>query len=84
MNDKDELSPGDWDDLVSSTDEVRAVKYTQQDIDAAVLEEREACANLCIAVREQDVEGGNDSYIEGRQMGATRCMNAIKMRSTAL
>lgn len=43
--------------------------------------EREACAEVCAAVREQDARGGNDSYFEGRQMGATVCMNGIRRRS---
>lgn len=43
--------------------------------------EREACAKVCDDVRNQDARGGNDSYLEGRQMGATVCMNTIRKRS---
>ena len=40
------LTANEWDDLASSTNKVRAVKYTQRDIDAAVLAEREACKGM--------------------------------------
>jgi hypothetical protein len=48
---------------------------------AATLFEREECAKVCEVVIAQDVIGSNDSYIEGRQMGATVCMNSIRKRS---
>lgn len=35
---------GDWDDMIESVNELRAVKYTQADIDAAVDAERERWA----------------------------------------
>ena len=54
-----------------------------QILEAACAAEREACAKVCLDVRDQDVRGGNDSYLEGRQMGATVCMNTIRMRSNA-
>jgi hypothetical protein len=43
------LSGNDWDDLIESANELRAVKFTQSDIDAAVAAEREACKKICAA-----------------------------------
>ena len=44
----------------------------------SLAKERERCAKVCENVRDQDARGGNDSYLEGRQMGATVCMNTIR------
>ena len=38
---------------------------------------RARCAALCLEVSEQDVKGCNESYADGRAMGATVCMNKI-------
>ena len=42
-----ELTDDDWNDMVISTDELRAVKYTQADINAAVAAVREKNEYQC-------------------------------------
>lgn len=46
-----DLSPSDYDDLISSATELRAVRFTQSDIDSAVVAEREACARAVRSIR---------------------------------
>ena len=68
------MDKSDWDDMISSTDELRAIKFAQSDIDAAVLAEREACAKVC--------EQTGDTTGECPEM-AGYCADAIRMRSNA-
>jgi hypothetical protein len=63
--------------FANRSDESTLIEFAE----AIAAAEREACAKVCENVREQDARGGNDSYLEGRQMGATVCMNSIRMRS---
>ena len=52
------MEPKDWNDLIDSVTELRAVKFTQADIDAAVAAEREACAMVC----EAESDGHRDGF----------------------
>ena len=72
MDEEEGIAVKDWEDLEVSVNEVRAQKYTQADIDAAVLAEREACAKAC------------ENHHDGLNMlgGAfVACATAIRERS---
>gem|GEM_PF-4410491 len=74
----------DEDGLVRALDERWPRHELSREVAAiriATLRERDACTDVCRSVCEQDVRGGSDSYLEGRQMGATVCMNTILKRS---
>ena len=66
--------------LHEESDDNMETRLWRQCWEAATRSEREACVGVCLAVREQAVMGGNDSYLEGRQMGAAVCMNKIRIR----
>lgn len=51
-----------------------------KEVQRLILAEHEACKAMCLVVCNQQVTGANDSYIDGRLMGATVCMNQIAAR----
>lgn len=55
-----------WDEL--GIDEI--VDFAQEQM-------REACAHVCAQIGAEKVHGCSDAYLEGRQMAAIRCKNAI-------
>jgi hypothetical protein len=63
------MQPKDWDDLIESTDELRSIKYTQADIDAAVEAEREACATYVLQFGKiKDLKEVCDALADGIRM----------------
>lgn len=72
-----EKHPTDPDKLVIKTQKYHIYKYTEEDLQAAVLSEREACAVECD--KWAAVKPSSD-FMHGSASGARQCAAAIRER----
>ena len=70
-----EPHPTDPDKLIIKTQKYHIAKYTEEELQAAVLAEREACSEVCESMRPSKQE-----YDQRFYTACTLCANAIRAR----
>ena len=75
-----EPHPTDPDKLIIKTQKYHFAKYTEEDLQAAIAAENEACAKVCEVEASAIVTNASEQFQEGRAMGATVCAAAIRER----